>query len=184
MEFQDSIVSKLILLYVLDKMEMPLTESSIVDICTNQNQWLNYMKCKDALFQLLESNFVYVTSVQDNEERYTISVEGRSCLDHFYNKIPFDLRSDIVEYIKNNRMQFKKSQEYVADYAKNNDGTYLLMLKIRSDNVNYPMFEIKIATSSRQTAIDAVKKWRENAHLIYEQVYESLINFDEEWYEK
>ncbi|MBR2052696.1 MAG: DUF4364 family protein, partial [Clostridia bacterium] len=92
----------------------------------------------------------------------------------------FDLRSDIVEYIKNNRMQFKKSQEYVADYAKNNDGTYLLMLKIRSDNVNYPMFEIKIATSSRQTAIDAVKKWRENAHLIYEQVYESLINFDEE----
>ena len=108
MEFQDSIVSKLILLYVLDKMEMPLTESSIVDICTNQNQWLNYMKCKDALFQLLESNFVYVTSVQDNEERYTISSEGRSCLDHFYNKIPFDLRN-ISFNVKDSKRQCELS---------------------------------------------------------------------------
>ncbi|MBR5226567.1 MAG: DUF4364 family protein [Clostridia bacterium] len=180
MEFEDSIVSKLILLFVMEKMEMPLSESSIIDICTNQNSWLNYMKCKDALFQLLDANFVYVTNTQDNEERYTISMEGQSCLAHFYNKISFELRNQIIDYIKNNRMHFKKSQEYVADYFKNNDGTYSLVMKIRSDNVNYPMFEIKIATSSRQTAIEACKKWRENAHLVYEQVYESLINFDEE----
>ena len=99
---------------------------------------------------------------------------------YFYKKISLSLREQIIDYIKHNRMHFKKSQEYVADYSKNNDGTYLLVLKIRSDNVNYPLFEVKIATPSRQTAIEAVKKWRENAHLVYEQVYESLINFDEE----
>lgn len=180
MEFQDSIKSKLILLFVLENMEMPLTESSIIDICTNQNQWLNYMKCKDALFQLMETNFVYVSGVQDNEERYTISIDGRKCLKHFYDIIPAMLMNQIKDYIKHNRLHFKKSQEYVADYSKNNDGTYLLVLKIRSDNVNYPVFEVKIATSSRQQAIEACKRWRENAHLVYEQVYEGLINFDEE----
>ena len=60
MEFsQDSTVSKLIMLFVMEKMEMPLTEKSIIDICTSQNDWLNYMECKDVLYQLLEANFIY-----------------------------------------------------------------------------------------------------------------------------
>ena len=97
---------------------------------------------------------------------------------HFYDKINIELQEQILLYIKNNRMHFKKSQEYVADYSKNSDGTYLLVLKIRSDTINYPMFEIKIATHSRQTAIEACKKWRENAHLVYEQVYDSLLDIE------
>lgn len=176
MEFQDSMVSKLLLMFVLEKMEMPLTESSIIDICTSQNNWLNYMECKDVLFQLLEANFICCTTGQDGEEHYTVSIEGQGCLEHFYEKINPELREQIIEYIKNNRMNLKKSQEYVADYSKNSDGTYLLVLKIRSETINYPMFEVKIATPSRQTAIEACKKWRENAHIVYEQVYESLID--------
>ena len=33
----DNTVNKLILLYVLDKMEIPLTENSILEICSSQN---------------------------------------------------------------------------------------------------------------------------------------------------
>lgn len=57
MEFsQDSTVSKLTLLFILEKMEIPLTENSIIDICTSRNDWLNYMECKDVLYQLIEAN--------------------------------------------------------------------------------------------------------------------------------
>ena len=41
----DETVNKLILLFVLDQMEIPLTENSIIDICTSRNDWLNYMEC-------------------------------------------------------------------------------------------------------------------------------------------
>lgn len=176
--FQDSTISKLIMLFVMEKMEMPLTERSIIDICTTQNDWLNYMECKDVLFQLLEANFIYRTDNQGSEERYIISYDGQNCLEHFYQRIPQILREQIIDYIKNNRSHFKKSQEYVADYSKNNDGTYLVVLKIRSHTVNYPTFEIKIATSSRQSALESCKNWRENAHLIYEQVYQSLLDLE------
>lgn len=181
MEFvHNGMQSKLILLFMLEKIEMPLTEKSIIDICTSQNDWLNYMECKDVLYKLLESNFIYSTgNVGSPEERFFITSEGRECLGYFYDKIPAALLNNIAEYVKNNRLYFKKSQEYLADYAKNSDGSYLIMLKIRSHTLNYPMFEVKIATPSRQSAIEACKKWRENAHLVYEQVYESLINYDE-----
>jgi len=172
---QDSTISKLLMLFVMEKMEMPLTERSIIDICTSQNDWLNYMECKDVLFKLLEANFIYCIDNHGNEERYNITFDGKNCLEHFYHRIPVELRDQIIEYIKNNRLNLKKSQEFVADYFKNNDGTYLVVLKIRSHTINYPMFEIKIATSSRQSAIETCKNWRENAHIIYEQVYQILL---------
>ncbi|MBQ4535198.1 MAG: DUF4364 family protein [Clostridia bacterium] len=180
MDFQDSFTSKLILLFVMEKMEMPLTETTIIDICTNQNDWINYMECKDVLFKLLEANLIYCTKSDDSEDSYRISIEGQNCLEHFYQKISQSLREQITEYIKTNRLHFKKSQEYIADYYRNNDGSYLLIMKIRSSNQNYPTFEIKINTPSRQQAIEACKKWREEAHLVYEQVYETLLNFDED----
>ena len=38
-------VNKLILLYALDKMEVPLQEDVILDMIT-ENNWLTYMDCK------------------------------------------------------------------------------------------------------------------------------------------
>ena len=55
----NSTVNKLILLFVMDKMEIPLTENSILDICSSRNNWLNYMECKELLYQLLETKFLY-----------------------------------------------------------------------------------------------------------------------------
>ena len=42
----DETENKLILLFILDKMEIPLTENSIMDIATSRNNWLSYMDCK------------------------------------------------------------------------------------------------------------------------------------------
>ena len=47
-------VNKLKLLFLLDKMELPLTENNIIDICTSRNEWINYMDCKEILWQLKE----------------------------------------------------------------------------------------------------------------------------------
>ena len=57
----DNTVNKLILLYVLDKMEIPLTENSILEICSSQNNWVNWMDCKDLLAQC------YLLNLQEYE---------------------------------------------------------------------------------------------------------------------
>ena len=48
----DNMDEKLTLLFIMDKMEIPLTKNNILDIIT-RNQWLNYMECIDILNQLL-----------------------------------------------------------------------------------------------------------------------------------
>ncbi len=170
----DSTVNKLILLFVLDKMEIPLTENSIVAITTSRNSWLNYMDCKDVLWQLIEVGFVYKTVDKTSESRYNITYEGRNCLSHFFLKIPSSLREEITAFAKNNRMNFKRAQEYVGDYYKNPDGSHTAVLRIRDPLEPQSLFEIKLKLPTRHSAIIAVKKWKDKAPKIYENIYELL----------
>ena len=172
---RDQTTGKLILLWVMEKMEIPLTENSILDMCTSKNNWLNYMECKELMWELLNSGFLYKTEEAENEERYTITYEGRNCLSHFYKRIPLSTREKITDYVKLNRMSVKRSQEYLSDYTKNSDGSFTVNLRIRSQLVNQPMFELKIKAPSRNSAMNACKKWQDIAPNVYESIVETLI---------
>ena len=172
----DPLTCKLILLFTLDKMEFPLTENTIFDICYNRNGWISYIDCKEYLYKLVETSLIYKTECKDGEERFNITYDGRNCLNHFYEKLDAKLREQITEYTKANRMHFKRSQEYVSTFFKSEDGSYMVVLKIRSSSIqSEPLFEIKIKASSRQSAIEACKKWQDQAHAAYENIYDMFI---------
>ena len=174
----DAVTNKLILLFVMDKVEMPLTENSIIEICAVKNNWINYMDCLDLLYQLSEAKLIYKTQCKEGEMRYTLTFEGRDCLSYFYKRIPNSLRDEITEYAKNNRMNIKISQEYYATYTDSDDGSYLVTMRIYESLIATPLFEIKAKAPTRQSAEECCKKWRQQAPNIYEYVFDNLINTD------
>lgn len=186
MEFTpDATVNKLTLLFVMDKMEIPLTENSIIDICTSRNAWLTYMECKEILWQLLEVGFLYDTSAdivatatneEKEEARYGITMDGRNALSHFFMRIPQSLREQITQFVKENRMSFKRSQEYVSDYYKNPDGSHTVVLKIKEPLIPQPLLELKLKTPNRHSAIVACKKWKDKAPNVFEYLYDSILD--------
>ena len=174
----DNTTMKLILLFVLDKMEIPLTEDSIIDICTSRNAWLRYMDCKDCMWQLLDIGYIAKTNAGEFD-RYNITYDGRNCLSNFYLKIPSTTRDAITTFAKENRMEFKRAQEYVGNYFKNADGSYTISLKIKDPLEAQNLFELKVVYPSRKSAIDATKKWKNTAPQIFEYVYDTLLTDDE-----
>ncbi|MBO4937216.1 MAG: DUF4364 family protein [Clostridia bacterium] len=171
----DSTTNKLILLYVLDKMEIPLTENSILEICCSYNNWINYMDLKDILYQLLETKLVYRPNTQNNEERYNITYNGRTCLSQFYTRIPASMRDAISDFAKNKKMHYKRTQEYVGRYYKNIDGSYTVNLRIVEPHTTDSYFNLEFKVPTRASAINTCKKWRETAASVYEQIYSKLI---------
>ena len=68
----DSTQNKLLLLFVFDKMEMPLSEQTILEMCCSANNWINYIDCKQALMQLIDANFVAaVNNFYDRIRRFS-----------------------------------------------------------------------------------------------------------------
>ena len=62
----DALVNKLILLFVFDKMEVPLSENTVLDMCCSSNAWISYMDCKPLLSTLLDHSFIYNVSTGRN----------------------------------------------------------------------------------------------------------------------
>ena len=169
----DSSLNKLILLFVFDKMEVPLSENIILDMCCSSNSWIAYMDCQNILNQLIEHSFIYNVST-NGEPMYTITPDGRVCLANFFVKIPASTREEISLFIKQNRTKYKRKQECVADYYMNKDGTYTVYLKIIEPV--QPLLELKFVVPNRQAAKDIYKKWEEKAANVYSLIYDNLVD--------
>ena len=173
---QDDIIQKIKLLFLLEKMEIPLTENNLIDICVSSNDWFTYLDFKESLIELMQVGMICENQVEGEEARYIITLEGRTCLSHFYFRIPKAMREQMTTYASDNRMNFKRSQEYVSEYVKNEDGSYMVTLKIKEPALTTTLLEIKLKAPTRQSAIEASKKWKDKAALIYENIYENLLD--------
>lgn len=177
MEFvQDNTIQKIKLLFVLERMEIPLTENNLIDICTSSNDWFTYLDLKEALFELIEVKLVYENKIENEESRYSITYDGRSCLSHFYYRIPKDMREKIMAYAQENRINYKRSQEYLSEYEKNQDGSYTVTLKIKEPLSANSLMTLKLKLPTRQSALETSRKWTEKAPAIYENIYDTLLD--------
>jgi hypothetical protein len=179
MEFvQDNTIQKIKLLFVLDKMEIPLTENNIIDICTSSNDWFSYLDLKEAMYQLIEVGFIFENKVENEESRYSITFGGRECLSHFHYRIPKDIRDKITTYAQDNRLQLKRTQEYISEYTKNEDGSYTVTLKIKdpSSTATGSLMVLKLKASNRKMALETAQKWTTKAPIIYENIYDTLLD--------
>ena len=100
------ILDKLTMLFVIDKMEIPLTEDSILDICSVKNNWIeNYMDCKAIIHDLVSSHLLYkIGNEEEGKELFALTYEGRECLSHLYKRLPFEMREEISQYLQANRL--------------------------------------------------------------------------------
>lgn len=167
-------VNKLIVLFVFDKMESALSERTIVEMCTAGNTWLNYMDCKELFPRLVDDEFICRVPSPVEEPLYTITTDGRETLNNFYINIPKSLRSEISAFIKKNGGKYRNRQECRADYTKNMDGTYTVMVKILAPM--QPMLDLKFVVPDKKTAQNIYKTWENKASELYSAIYDTLVD--------
>ena len=173
-----SSVNALLLLFVFDKMDIPLTEKIIAEIVCTRNNWISYMDYKQALTMLIDKKWIsqVVPSVPDADTYYNLTVDGRVCLSHLFFNIPSSIRAEVTEFVNEHRMNCRREQEYLADYSPNADGSYTVMLRIADVAIpNQSILEINMCVENRQTATTIYKKWKEKAAEIYSLIYDNLI---------
>ena len=112
----------------------------------------------DAIDKLAKSNFIHKVD-RGREKLYSMTPDGRACLANFYSRIPESLRQEISDYVKANRMSYKRRQEYKHTYYKNKDGTYTVWLRVVANN---------------RTAKYIHENWEKNAASIYLMLHDRL----------
>ncbi len=77
---------KLLILYILEKIKMDLTNSQITQVVL-ETEMMNYFSLQQLLSQLMESKFL--TTYKDSDrEYYALTQRGVESLEYFFNRIP------------------------------------------------------------------------------------------------
>lgn len=172
----EDIKTKLLILFILDKYETPISQELLSQMCCVDNNWIPYFCFAHFVDELVGARFVIKKPDRHSKDDYllTISEDGKVCLSYFYSSIFKSVRDDVAEYIRNNKLKYRKKQEFVCTSQPNPDGTYTVNCMVLNGETT--MFELKFAVPTKSKAISVAQKWQESAPEVYRTYVEMLID--------
>lgn len=162
---------KLMILYMLDRVDFPLTGSQISQFLLDK--YTNYFTLQIALNELVESDFIKPTSAR-NHSLYEITEQGKEAVELFEFQISDTIKMDILNYLKEQKIELRNESAISADYYPSNH-EYIAQCSIKEKNQT--LLEIKLTVPTQEQAVHICDSWRDKS----EEIYQYLIT--EVWQE-
>ena len=162
---------KLMILYMLDNLDFPLTNSQLSEFFVNHG-YTSYFHLQQAVNELVESSFLQEELVR-NTTRYHVTQEGREALQMFDSKISEAIKEDILDYFKENKYQLRKEVNITADYYPLKKGEYMVHAQIKERGSI--LMELKLNVVSREQAVAVCDQWNRKSDIVYAQLMDTLL---------
>lgn len=162
---------KLIILYMLKKVNFPLTNAQISNFVLDQG-YTTYFTLQETIHELLDSGLIRKEAIR-NTSRYYITDAGVETLEYFGNKISRPIQEDIDSYLKENRFQLRNEVAVVADYYKTTDGEYTAECRVKEKNAD--LVSISLTVPLKEQAVAICDRWPEKCQEIYAFLMKELM---------
>jgi len=166
--------NKLLLLFILKEIEMPVTGNEIIRIVL-ENDFMNYFALQQFLGELVKDNFI--TYYEDKGKHYyRMDKKGSDTLKLFLNRIPQKLRQDVLNYLTENMNRIKKEKQIIGRYTMEEENQYLVNLKM-IENHKISM-DLNLKIFSHKHARKICENWNNNAPDLYGKILNLLVKED------
>lgn len=162
---------KLMIMYMLDKVNFPLSNNQISNFML-EKQYTNYFTLQESIHSLEEDEFIH-SILYHNSTQYILTKKGKDTIDFFFNKISQSIRDDIDNYLNDNKYELKCEVCTTADYYQEKNGEYITRLKVIEGDVS--LIEISLSVPDVDAAKSICSKWKNNNQSIYEYVIKKLL---------
>lgn len=162
---------KLIILYMLKKVNFPLTNGQISDFILGQG-YTTYFTLQQAINELKDSKLIRVEMVR-NTSQYHITDTGSETLKYFENKISTPIQQDIDHYLDKNQFQLRNEVSVVADYYKTTEGEYAVECKVKEKYSD--LIQLTLTVPLKEQAISICDHWESKCQDIYSYVIKELM---------
>ena len=119
---------KLIVLYMLERVDFPLTTSQISDFILDKG-YTSYFKLQEILSELTESDLLKVETTH-NRTLYHLTENGEETIHFFSNKISPAIRQEIDDFLKEKRYDLKEEVSVKSDYYLNTNHEFEVRCQI------------------------------------------------------
>lgn len=162
---------KLIVLYMLEKVDFPLTTSQISEFILDKG-YTTYFKLQETLSEMVDSGLLRVETTH-NRTLYHLTENGAETIQFFKNKISPAIQSDIDEFLKEKRYDLKEEVAIKSDYYLNTNHEYEVRCQIVENG--FSLIDLKITVPTEIEAETIASNWSKESQEIYTSLLSQLL---------
>ena len=162
---------KLIVLYMLGKIDFPLTNGQISEFILDKG-YTNYFTLQQTLAELVEANFIREETTH-NRTLYHLTEEGAETNQFFKNNISVAIQKDIDTFIAEKRYELRDEVSVKADFYQNKNLEYDVRCQILENGA--PLIDLTISVPTEDQAETVANNWSKKNQEIYAQIMAELL---------
>ena len=162
---------KLTILYMLDKVDFPLTNTQISEFIL-EKEYTTYFTLQQAINELISAELIRTESTHNNTY-YHIMPAGRETLSYFPDKISEAIKQDVIAYFEANSVEMKKDVHILADFYKTTNQEYVAHCQIKDKET--PLIDLNIRAGSKEQAKAICQNWRMQNEDVYAYLMDMLL---------
>ena len=162
---------KLIILYMLEKVDFPLTNAQISGFVLDKG-YTTYFHLQQAISELVEEELITMES-RSNVSHYRITEDGIKTLSFFQKDLSPEIKLEVREYLKSTGFKAQERIVTPADYYITKQGTYSVRCQLIEKGNS--LIDLNIAAPNLEAAQSICKKWSTHYQEIYGKIMEELL---------
>ena len=162
---------KLSVLYMLKKVDFPLTTSQISEFILDKG-YTTYFKLQGALAEMVDSGLLKAETTH-NRTLYHLTENGDETIQFFTNKISPAIQKDINEFFKEKRYELKEEVAIKSDYYLNTNHEYEVRCQIVENG--FSLIDLKLTVPTEVEAETIANNWNGQSQDIYASLLTQLL---------
>lgn len=162
---------KLIVLYMLNKVNFPLTKTQISNFIT-EKEYTNFLTLQQVIAELIDAHLITARS-ERNRTHLSITAEGKDTLSFFQNRISDAIKNDINLYFAEKELTLRNEVSILGNYYKSTNGEYEATLIAKEKDVN--LVSLTLSVPSEEVAAAICENWQTKNQEIYQFLIEQLF---------
>ena len=146
---------KLIILYMLNRVDFPLTNSQISEFILDEG-YTTYFKLQQAIAELIESGFVREETVY-----------------YFKNDISRAIQNDINAFLQKKKYELKNEVSVKSDYYRNSNMEYSVRCQVIEQRM--PLIDLTVTAPTEAEAETIANNWTKKNQEVYAMIMSQLL---------
>ncbi len=168
---EPSTLYKLIIIYMLEKVDFPLTNTQISDFFLAK-EYTDYFTIQQVIHDLLNSDLILAQSTHSNTQ-YLATPAGKETLRYFQDKISLSIQEDVLSYFADKKMELKIENSLLADYYKTPEQEYAARCQMKNHGVSRLDLTLTVKTKEQAEAI--CQNWKNQSDDVYACLMDLLL---------
>lgn len=162
---------KLMILFMLSKVNFPLTKAQVGDFVLKK-EYMNFMTLQQIFAELLDAEMITAQTIR-NRTHLSLTESGRQTIAYFSSRISPHIREDIINFLQENEMELRNEVSITADYHKLPNGEYATHLVAKENGTS--LLEIQLTVPFEGAAASICDKWQQTNQEIYQYLVKKLF---------